>query len=239
MICPFPDSTKRSLTSEPGSRTLRDEAGLATWRLLTLWAIIKKLFLPFRSRTKGNGYTAVVLDSICAVEIDTGLYPRLDRFHHRKSDQWREIERRTSRDYLVRKADCGGLLRQRSCRLPTFFEHVTAIALLAFREAGVQLAILETGLGGRLDATTAAGADTIAVTAIALDHQEYLGHTLAEIAAEKAAIIRSNVTAIIAPQLPEAMAVITARCNEVGVTPIMAACVAGEIARMKLAGFHR
>ena len=71
-----------------------------------------------------------------------------------------------------------------------------------------QLAILETGLGGRLDATTAARAEVVAITPVALDHQEYLGETLAEIAAEKAAIIRPGVTAVVAPQEPEALDVI-------------------------------
>ena len=74
--------------------------------------------------------------------------------------------------------------------LPTFFEQVTAIALLAFKEANVDVAILETGLGGRLDATTAAGARIVAITQIAMDHEEYLGNTLTSIAREKAAIIR-------------------------------------------------
>jgi len=103
--------------------------------------------------------------------------------------------------------------------LPTFFEHVTVIALLAFREAKVDLAILETGLGGRLDSTTAAGAEIVAITAIAKDHEEYLGHTLAEIAAEKAAIIRRGVTAIVTPQKEDALEVILDRCESVGVKP--------------------
>ena len=103
--------------------------------------------------------------------------------------------------------------------LPTFFEQVTAIALLAFREAKVELAILETGLGGRLDSTTAARAETVAITSIAMDHEEYLGHSLAEIAAEKAAIIRPGVMAIIAPQTEEVLDVIVRRCEAVGVEP--------------------
>ena len=70
----------------------------------------------------------------------------------------------------------------------SFFEQLTAIALLAFRNAGIELAILETGLGGRLDSTTAANASIVAVTQIAMDHEEYLGPTLASIAAEKAAL---------------------------------------------------
>src|SRR5207302_8230550 len=92
-------------------------------------------------------------------------------------------------------------------------------ALLAFREARVQLAILETGLGGRLDSTTAAHAEIVAITQIAMDHEEYLGHTIEEIAAEKAAIIRPGVTAVIAPQAAEAVSVIIQRCKDVEVTP--------------------
>src|SRR5207302_4333114 len=84
--------------------------------------------------------------------------------------------------------------------LPTFFEHVTATALLAFRDAKVELAILETGLGGRLDSTTAAQAQIVAITQIAMDHEEYLGQEIEEIAAEKAAIITHSATAVIAPQ---------------------------------------
>ena len=106
--------------------------------------------------------------------------------------------------------------------LPTFFEQVTAIALLAFREAGVELAILETGLGGRLDATTAANATIVGITSIAMDHEEYLGDTLASIAAEKAATIRPGVTAVIAQQQPEALAVLLERCAAVGVQPSFA-----------------
>ena len=105
--------------------------------------------------------------------------------------------------------------------LPTFFEQLTAIALLAFRNAGIELAILETGLGGRLDSTTAANASIVAITQIALDHEEYLGHTLESIAAEKAAIIRPGVSAVIAKQEPEALKVLLKRCEETGVTPIL------------------
>jgi dihydrofolate synthase/folylpolyglutamate synthase len=108
---------------------------------------------------------------------------------------------------------------------PTFFEHVTAIALLAFAQGEVELAILETGLGGRLDSTTAVEAATVAITPIDMDHQEYLGHTLAEIAAEKAAIVRPGVTAIVARQQPEALNVIVRRCDSVGVQPRLVASV--------------
>src|ERR1044071_3736467 len=110
-------------------------------------------------------------------------------------------------------------VERESGALPTFFEQVTGIALSAFAEEKVEVAVLETGLGGRLDATTAAGARWVAVTPVALDHQEYLGDTLAEIAGEKAAIIRPGTRAVVAPQEPEALAVILRRCRECGVEP--------------------
>ncbi|HYN84139.1 MAG TPA: cyanophycin synthetase, partial [Pyrinomonadaceae bacterium] len=85
----------------------------------------------------------------------------------------------------------------------------------------IRLAVLETGLGGRLDATTAAGARVLAITPVALDHQEHLGPTLLDIAAEKAGAIRAGVTerVVVARQTPEAERVILARCAECDVEP--------------------
>jgi dihydrofolate synthase/folylpolyglutamate synthase len=108
--------------------------------------------------------------------------------------------------------------------LPTFFEHVTAIAFCAFKEAKVDLAILETGLGGRLDATSVAQADIVGITPIALDHEEYLGRTIESIAAEKAAIIRPGASVVIAPQLPEALEAIALQAHRCNVQPIVADC---------------
>ena len=172
--------------------------------------------------TNGKGSTAVMLDSICrAGGIRTGLYtsPHLISITERIKIDGNEIstaefaelatEVRHAADFLLTENEIEAL--------PTFFEHVTAIAFLAFKKAGVQLAILETGLGGRLDATTVAGATTVAITPIAMDHEEYLGNTLAEIAAEKAAIIRPGVKAIISNQTPEARQVILNRSSEMGV----------------------
>jgi dihydrofolate synthase / folylpolyglutamate synthase len=100
----------------------------------------------------------------------------------------------------------------------TFFEAVTAVALGAFRDAGVEVAVLEVGLGGRWDATNVGAALCSVITRIDYDHQEYLGHRLEEIAAEKAAIIRNpGGVALSAAQPPEAMAVIEARCRALGV----------------------
>ncbi len=98
----------------------------------------------------------------------------------------------------------------------TFFEAMTAVALAAFRDAGVEAAVVEVGLGGRWDATNVGTPLVSVLSRIAHDHQEYLGSRLAEIAAEKAAIIRGGV-ALSAAQAPEAMAVIEAHCRASGV----------------------
>jgi len=176
--------------------------------------------------TNGKGSTAVVLDSICrAAGVRTGLFtsPHLVSITERIVIGGREISQNDFARYAttVRVAADDLVAQGELEALPTFFEHVTAIALLAFREAGVRLAILETGLGGRLDATTVAEADIVAITPLALDHQEYLGETLAEIASEKAAIIRPGTTTILAPQPPQALEVILQRCKKMGVEPIL------------------
>ncbi|HWN09503.1 MAG TPA: folylpolyglutamate synthase/dihydrofolate synthase family protein [Pyrinomonadaceae bacterium] len=181
--------------------------------------------------TNGKGSTAVMLESICrAAAISTGLYtsPHLISITERIRIDGTEVSEIEFAKHASKvRATSESLRDSRKLEtLPTFFEQVTAIALLAFREAGVKLAILETGLGGRLDATTVAGARTVAITPLALDHQEYLGETLIEIAVEKAAIIREGVIAVIAPQPDEALAVIMRRCREVNVEPEMAGCQA-------------
>lgn len=176
--------------------------------------------------TNGKGSTAAMLDSICrAAGIRTGLYtsPHLVSITERIRIDGVEI---TPDDFArhastVRAVAKDLLARNEIEALPTFFEQVTALALLAFREAKVELAILETGLGGRLDATTAANAAIVGITPIAMDHEDYLGDTLASIASEKAAIIRSGVTAVIAKQPPEALAVLLDRCIAVGVQPTL------------------
>jgi dihydrofolate synthase / folylpolyglutamate synthase len=174
--------------------------------------------------TNGKGSTAVILDSICrAAGISTGTFtsPHLVSITERISVDGREISEADFANYAseVRAAADNLVGSGKLAALPTFFEQVTAIALLAFREAKVKLAILETGLGGRLDATTVAAATTVAITPLALDHQEYLGETIEEIASEKAAIIRPGVTPIIANQPLKALKVILKRCADVGVEP--------------------
>jgi dihydrofolate synthase/folylpolyglutamate synthase len=172
--------------------------------------------------TNGKGSTAAILDSICRTAgIRTALFtsPHLIEPTERIRIGGKDIEQNEFARWtaVVREASDELVSAGALSTPPTFFEHLTAMFLLAAAEAGVELAIVETGLGGRLDATTATNAEVVAITPIAMDHQEYLGHTLAGIAAEKAAIIRTGVAAISAPQLPEAANVIARYAAEHGV----------------------
>lgn len=97
---------------------------------------------------------------------------------------------------------------------PTFFEQLTMIAYLYFAERKVDLAVLEVGLGGRLDATNICEPVVTTITPVGFDHQQYLGDTLASIAAEKAGIVKPGAPVVIAPQSGEAMNTIVARCEE-------------------------
>ncbi len=219
------DETLRYLLSL-GVETLTIKLGLRnTELLLSSLSDPQKSFPSVQiAGTNGKGSTAVFLDSICqAAGIKTGLYtsPHLISITERIKVAGREISTEDFARYAsqVRRA-AESLVDDGSVEaLPTFFEHVTAIALVAFREEQVRLAILETGLGGRLDATSVAGAELVAITPIEKDHEEYLGETLESIAAEKAAIIRPGSTAIIAPQPAEALDVILRRCTQVNVQP--------------------
>ncbi len=92
----------------------------------------------------------------------------------------------------------------------TFFESITAVALLAFARAGIEQAVLEVGLGGRLDATNVVTPDACAITNIALDHADYLGDTLEQIAREKAGIVKRSVP-IVVGSLPESVHAVVAR----------------------------
>ncbi|MDQ3171371.1 MAG: bifunctional folylpolyglutamate synthase/dihydrofolate synthase [Acidobacteriota bacterium] len=94
--------------------------------------------------------------------------------------------------------------------LPTFFETTTALACELFRTAGVDVAVMEVGLGGRLDATNALEPIATAITAIDFDHQSLLGHTLAEIAGEKAGIIKPGVPVVLAPNVSGVQTIVRA-----------------------------
>ncbi len=174
--------------------------------------------------TNGKGSTAVMLASICrSAGIRAGLYtsPHLVSPTERIIIDGQQISRETFARLVTRVRDVAQTLVMRGdvAALPSFFEQVTAVALLAFEEVRVEVAILETGMGGRLDATTVAGASIVAITPISLDHQPYLGKTIEEIAFEKAAIIRTGVTAVVSEQPAAALEVIDRRATDCGVRP--------------------
>ena len=204
-----------------GHETLAIKLGLANMeRLLEALDSPHKAFPSVQiAGTNGKGSTAVMLDEICRkAKISSGLYtsPHLVSVTERIRIGGQEITPEQFARLTARVRAAAALVQKQSGALPTFFEQVTAVAFSAFSEARVELAILETGLGGRLDATTVAGAGVVALTPIALDHQEYLGVTLEEIAAEKAAIIRPGAMAVTAPQSAEALKVIERRVEACG-----------------------
>ncbi len=159
--------------------------------------------------TNGKGSTAATLASILtSAGYRTGLYtsPHLIRVNERIQIDGTHI---SDQDFarLYFQVDETGRRLVESGDLPhppSFFEVLTALSFLYFAEKKVDIAILEVGLGGRLDATNIVDPLLSIITDIALDHQDYLGDTIAEITREKAGILRPNGTLITLPQHPEA-----------------------------------
>jgi dihydrofolate synthase/folylpolyglutamate synthase len=169
--------------------------------------------------TNGKGSTCAFASAILrAAGRRVGLYasPHLVRVNER----WR-IDGEPIPDALLAQR-----IEELAARLPwaitgpqalTYFEFGTLLAFWHFAREGVEVVVLETGLGGRLDATNACLPAVCALTAIDFDHQQYLGPTLAGIAAEKAGILKPGVPAVTARQPPEVEAVLVHRASELGV----------------------
>src|SRR5579859_7586193 len=169
--------------------------------------------------TNGKGSTAAFLESILrAAGYRVGLYtsPHLERLNERIRIKDEEIPDEVFAGVFTRvHAVIETLLADGTLRAhPTFFECVTAIAFLYFAEAGVDFAVFETGLGGRLDSTNIVTPEVSVITRIDFDHENFLGHSLREIAGEKAGIIKQGVPVVIAEQCPEAGEVIQNRAKE-------------------------
>ena len=131
---------------------------------------------------------------------------------------------------------------QRDGRLdvhPTFFEVTTAMAFVLFRRAQVETAVLEVGLGGRLDATNVVVPEVAAITSIALDHEQYLGSSLREIAAEKAGIIKSGVPLVVGDLPADALSVVETVARERGATLMKASMSDAARFRVGLRGTHQ
>jgi dihydrofolate synthase/folylpolyglutamate synthase len=163
--------------------------------------------------TNGKGSVCAMIDSICrAQKYRTGLFisPHLITFRERI---------RINGAMISESEVANGLTNIRKLVAdwephPTFFEIATALALKHFAEAKIDIVILETGLGGRLDATNAVQSNVAVITPIALDHQKWLGDSLEKIAGEKAGIIKAQTPVVSAPQLPDADKVIRDRASE-------------------------
>ncbi len=168
--------------------------------------------------TNGKGSTAATLASILAASgLRTGLYtsPHLTRPNERIRINGLEISDDDFARLYFRVHDAGQqlVLDRKLDQLPSFFETLTTMAFLHFAEAApksphgpgpVDFAVLEVGMGGRLDATNIVNPLLSVITDISLDHTEWLGSTIAAIAREKAGILRPNGTLVTLPQHPEA-----------------------------------
>ena len=206
---------------------IRPAPSLNPFRLERIERLLKRIGSPQEripaihiAGTKGKGSTAAMVDSILqASGIRTGLFtsPHIEQFEERM----RVSGRMPHPDQLTRLVSkLAEILHESEVesndRVPTFFEITTLLAWMLFDEEGVEIAVLETGLGGRLDCTNVCRPLVTVITSIGLDHMHILGDTLSLIAAEKAGILKAGVP-VVQGQLPEvAEVVVTARARELG-----------------------
>ncbi|MFA5400226.1 MAG: folylpolyglutamate synthase/dihydrofolate synthase family protein [Dehalococcoidia bacterium] len=205
----------------------------ANFDLRRVELLLRKLGLPQKGRktvhiagTKGKGSTAAMLSSILtSAGYRTGLFtsPHLYTWQERIAVDGRPI---TKKDFArlvsavqkqVQKINGDGRFGK-----ITTFEALTAVAFLYFRDSGADFQVLETGMGGRLDATNIADPDVCVLTSISFDHTGVLGDTLSKIAGEKAGIIKPGCTVISAPQKPEALAIIKQKCRQLNLELVLA-----------------
>lgn len=154
--------------------------------------------------TNGKGSVARFLNSVyTACGIRNGLYtsPHLIRLEERFVVDGLSVKPEIFAHYFTRVVDAIGQLQLSSH--PTYFETLTAVAFLYFCEQKVELAILEVGMGGRLDSTNVVDPLLSILAPVGLDHQRFLGETLEAVAREKAGILREGQPALMAPQQPE------------------------------------
>lgn len=206
---------------------IRPTPALNPFRLERIERLLKRIGSPQEripaihiAGTKGKGSTAAMVDSILqASGIRAGLFtsPHIAQFEERM----RVSGRMPHPDQLTRLVSkLAEMLHESeletSDRIPTFFEITTLLAWMLFDEEGVEIAVLETGLGGRLDCTNVCRPLVTVITSIGLDHTHILGDTLSLIAAEKAGILKAGVS-VVQGQLPEvADIVVTTHAQALG-----------------------
>jgi dihydrofolate synthase/folylpolyglutamate synthase len=213
---------------ERGVGWSRDASPEEVWKLGRTRALLDLAGAPDRrlrivhvACTKGKGSTIAYLEAIVrAAGWRTGAYtqPHLHVYRERIRLDGRPVDPERFASGVDRLREPAAQLAERhpEAGAPTTFELTTALAALVFEQAGVDLAIFEVGLGGRLDATNALDTDLAVLARIGLDHRQILGRTLAEIAAEKVAIVRPGQTVVSVRQRPPARAVVERRCAEIG-----------------------
>ena len=182
--------------------------------------------------TNGKGSTAAFLEAILRRRFRTGLYisPHLEKINERIRVNGEEIgdddfaATFTRVHVVIEELLAQGKLRAH----PTYFECVTAMAFEYFAQRQVQYGIFEVGLGGRLDATNILTPAVTIITNVSFDHENFLGHSLREIAGEKAGILKTGVPVVMAGQLPAAREVILNRARELG-CPVIETDTAYEV----------
>ena len=177
--------------------------------------------------TNGKGSTAATLASILtAAGLRTGLYtsPHLAKANERIRIDRAEVDDDSFARIYFRVHDTAQrlLLDGQLPQLPSYFEVLTAQALLYFAEAEAEIAVLEVGMGGRLDATNVVEPLISVITDISFDHMEWLGSTISSITREKAGILRAGGTMITLPQHPEANQVLGEVAMDLGVRGVSA-----------------
>jgi dihydrofolate synthase/folylpolyglutamate synthase len=178
--------------------------------------------------TNGKGSTAATLASILSESgLRTGLYtsPHLERPNERIRVNKAEIsDVDFARQYFaVAEAADALVISGKLAQSPSFFETLTAMAFLHFAQTGIEIAVLEVGMGGRLDATNIVDPVISVITDISLDHTEWLGPTIDAIAREKAGILRRDGVLVTLPQHPEANQAIGEIASELLVRGVSAA----------------
>jgi len=202
------------------------QAAAAKFNLENITVLMERLGRPDRAYpsvhiagTNGKGSTAAFLEAILRdAGFRTGLNtsPHLERINERIRIAGEEISDELFAELFTRiLAMIEELLAEGKLKAhPTYFECVTALALQVFARERVEFAVVEVGLGGRLDATNLLTPVVSVITRIDFDHENFLGHSLREIAGEKAGILKAGVPAVLAPQLPEAGEVLRAKAEE-------------------------
>jgi len=185
----------------------------------------KKLICLHVAGTNGKGSVCAMLASILRKQgYRTGLYtsPHLVRFNERIQIDGKEIGDGELKELIDEIESATARLPALGHRDATFFEFTTALAFLYFARKKCELVVLETGMGGRLDATNVVIPALSIITSIGLEHTAYLGDTLAKIAGEKAGIIKPGRPVVVGPVPEEAFTVIAGKARDAG-APLLAA----------------